>query len=276
MDWLPSYRSFCKALLLAYPAEFREEYGAEMERLASDRASEPRLWTRLLADTVRNAPREHLHILLRDLKHSVRLFAKAPGFTATLGPTDLLVTAVANGVDLRPTLVSAPTSASPGQTITVSWRVLNQSPFSATGTWADSIYLSTTPALTSSSVLLGSQSESGGPNQDVGYNGSLRYHAAGSGADTATWQATGLPAGYDTVQATWNASSNHASNAPYSIYDGSTLLKTVLVNQQPAPSGDTTLGCVVFQNLATVHMTSGTLSVVLSDNANGYVVADAV
>jgi putative ABC transport system permease protein len=83
MDWRPSCRSFSKALLRAYPAEFREEYGAEMERLVSDRASEPRLWITLLADVIRNAPREHLHILLRDLKHSVRLFARAPGFTAT-------------------------------------------------------------------------------------------------------------------------------------------------------------------------------------------------
>jgi hypothetical protein len=110
----------------------------------------------------------------------------------------------------------------------------------------------------------------------VGYNGNLRYHAAGTGADTASWQATGLPAGYYTIQATWNASSNHASNASYAIYDGSTLLQTVVVNQQSAPSGSTTLGGVVFQDLASVHITSGTIRVVLSDNANGYVVADAV
>lgn len=82
MDWRPSYRSLCKTLLLAYPAEFREEYGAEMELLVSDRAREPRVWITLLADVIRNAPREHLHILSRDLKHSIRVFAKAPGFTA--------------------------------------------------------------------------------------------------------------------------------------------------------------------------------------------------
>jgi hypothetical protein len=109
----------------------------------------------------------------------------------------------------------------------------------------------------------------------AGYNGGLRFHAPGGGADTATWQATGLPAGYYTVQVTWNASSNHASNAPYAIYDGNTLLRTVIVNQQSAPSG-TTLGGVVFQNLVSVHITSGTLRVVLSDNVDAYVVADAV
>jgi putative ABC transport system permease protein len=83
MDSRPNYRSFYRALLLAYPAEFREEYGAEMEQLAAERSTEPRLWLTLLADVLRNAPREHLSILARDLSHSVRLFAKAPGFTAT-------------------------------------------------------------------------------------------------------------------------------------------------------------------------------------------------
>lgn len=86
MDWRPNSRSFYRALLLAYPAEFREEYGAEMERLLADRlAGEPasRLWLVVLADVFRNAPREHLSILARDLRHSVRLFAQAPGFTVT-------------------------------------------------------------------------------------------------------------------------------------------------------------------------------------------------
>src|SRR5262249_44421043 len=109
----------------------------------------------------------------------------------------------------------------------------------------------------------------------AGYNGGLRYHAPGGGADTAGWMATGLPSGSYTVQATWNGSSNHASNAPYSIYDGNTLLQTVLVDQRPGPSG-TTVGGSAFQNLATVQITSGTLRVVVSDNVDGYVVADAV
>ena len=89
MDWRPNSRSsrtFYRALLLAYPAEFREEYGAEMERLLSDRLAgepAPRLWLTLLGDVFRNAPREHLSVLARDVRHSLRLFAQAPGFTAT-------------------------------------------------------------------------------------------------------------------------------------------------------------------------------------------------
>jgi putative ABC transport system permease protein len=73
-------------LLLAYPAEFRDEFGEEMERVAAKRMqSEPRLllWLSLMADVAVTAPREHFQILTRDVKHSVRLLANAPGFTAT-------------------------------------------------------------------------------------------------------------------------------------------------------------------------------------------------
>jgi hypothetical protein len=121
-----------------------------------------------------------------------------------------------------------------------------------------------------------SETGTGWTSYAAGYAGTLRFHAPGTGADTAVWQATGLPAGYYTIQATWNGSSNHATNAPYAIYDGNTLLQTVVVNQQSAPSGSTTLNGVVFQDLASVKITSGTIRVVLSDNVNGYVVADTV
>jgi predicted permease len=86
MDWRPNSRSLYRALLVAYPAEFREEYGAEMERLLSDQAAgEPasRLWLTIVGDVLRNAPREHLSALARDLRHSLRVFAQAPGFTTT-------------------------------------------------------------------------------------------------------------------------------------------------------------------------------------------------
>src|SRR5262249_43353871 len=108
-----------------------------------------------------------------------------------------------------------------------------------------------------------------------GYGGSVRYHASGTGANTANWQAAGLAAGYYQIQATWNGDPNHASNAPFSIYDGTTLVQTVAVNQRSAPSG-TSFGGVVFQNLATVHITSGSIRVMLTDGGDGYVVADAV
>ncbi len=108
----------------------------------------------------------------------------------------------------------------------------------------------------------------------AGYNNNLDYAAAGSGANTASWQFTGLAAGTYDVQMTWNVVSNHATNATYSVYDGSTLLGTVTVNQQQAPSGTTVNGSP-FQSLGQFSITSGTLKVVLTDSANGYVIADA-
>jgi subtilisin family serine protease len=107
------------------------------------------------------------------------------------------------------------------------------------------------------------------------YNGSLRFHSAGTGSNTATWQTTGLAAGTYQIQATWNAFDGHASNAPFKIFDGNTLVSTVLVDQRPTPNGPS-IGGVNFQTIATVTINSGSLKVVLSDNANGDVVADAI
>src|SRR5262249_15977185 len=94
--------------------------------------------------------------------------------------------------------------------------------------------------------------------------------------NTATWQATGQAAGTYDVQLTWFAFSNRASNAPFSVYDGNTLLGTVTVNQQNAPSGGATINGFTFQSLGHFAINSGTLRVVTSDNANGYVIADAL
>jgi RHS repeat-associated protein len=96
----------------------------------------------------------------------------APIFTTVTSPTRLFLTAVASSLDLVPTQVTAPTSASPGQTVTVTWHVMNQSGPPATGAWQDSVYLSVTPRITAHSILLGSQTETGGPNTGVQYDGS--------------------------------------------------------------------------------------------------------
>ena len=86
MDWLPNSRSLYRALLRFYPAEFRDEYGAQMDLAVLEtleRDPKARLLPMLLGDVARNAPREHLQIFRRDLRHSLRLFARSPGFTAT-------------------------------------------------------------------------------------------------------------------------------------------------------------------------------------------------
>ena len=58
MAWHPNSRSVYRTFLLAYPAEFREEYGAEMDRMVGERMTgepEAGLWLTLLADVLRNA-----------------------------------------------------------------------------------------------------------------------------------------------------------------------------------------------------------------------------
>lgn len=83
MAWRPSAVSFYRALLLGYPAAFRQEYGGEMERLFLERmASEPsaRVWWDALLDLALSAPVEHWHILRSDLRYGARVLAKSPGF----------------------------------------------------------------------------------------------------------------------------------------------------------------------------------------------------
>jgi hypothetical protein len=108
------------------------------------------------------------------------------------------------------------------------------------------------------------------------YGGTDRW-ALTSGSNTATWQVTGLVAAQYTVQLNWAAYSTDATNAPFTIYDGSTPLQTVLVDQTKAPVG-TSFGGVPFQKIAVVNISSGTLKVVLSNSGanNTYVIANAV
>jgi hypothetical protein len=109
-----------------------------------------------------------------------------------------------------------------------------------------------------------------------GYNGEqLYYNPSTPGDASATWQASGIVSGSYLVQVTWNGSPSHG-NALYSIYDGSTLVQTVTVNQGLSPSGPI-FGGVAFQTVATVPLTSGTIRVVLT-NPGGWqdIVADAM
>ncbi len=74
-------------MLYCYPAEFRHEYGAEMEQLFKDRLhTEPRwrLWLETLADVAVSAPKEHCAVLISDLKHETRALWAMPGFTAII------------------------------------------------------------------------------------------------------------------------------------------------------------------------------------------------
>ncbi len=109
----------------------------------------------------------------------------------------------------------------------------------------------------------------------VGYQTDYDYHEAGNGSAFARWTVANLAPGQYEVFARWVPFGNRATNAPYTIFDGATSRGTVAVNQQLAPSGDLENG-ITWQSLGTFQISTGILSVRLSDNANGFVIADAV
>ena len=110
-----------------------------------------------------------------------------------------------------------------------------------------------------------------------GYQGDNHYNAAGSGSDVATWTFTGLLPGLYMVSATWSPHVNRATDSPYRILDGTTEIFSTTVNQEITPQGDVVDSGVNFQHLGNpVTITSGTLVVQLSDDANQFVIADAI
>lgn len=96
MDWSQSQTKVFRALLYCYPAEFRREYGIEMEHVFASRlAHEPhwRLWLESCGDLAISALIEHFSILASDLKHELRALRAIPGFTLVV----LSVTALGIG-----------------------------------------------------------------------------------------------------------------------------------------------------------------------------------
>jgi hypothetical protein len=109
-----------------------------------------------------------------------------------------------------------------------------------------------------------------------GFRNSDQYAAAGTGAAVASWTFTGLTPGQYQVSATWVPYPNRASNAPYTVRDGSTAVGQVTENQLVPPSDFSDVG-VAWQNLGgPCFITGTTLTVQLSNNANGFVIADAI
>jgi hypothetical protein len=108
------------------------------------------------------------------------------------------------------------------------------------------------------------------------YQQDFRFHAAGNGSNVASWTFDNLEAGSNyQLFATWTADGNRASNAPFTVLDGNTALATVRMNEQFAPVGQT-LDNHAWQSIGTYSTDTGSLTIRLSDDANGYVIADAV
>ena len=78
------------------------------------------------------------------------------------------------------------------------------------------------------------------------------------------------------MAATWTSFTNRASNAPFTVLDDTTSLGTTLVNQRLAPSGFSDAGAT-WQYLDGLYtISSSTLVVQLTDQANGNLNADAI
>ena len=106
---------FYRALLRLYPKSFRAEYGAEILSVIADRravagsAGRLALAAETVGDTMLNALRIHLEILLQDVRYTVRTLARSPAFAVTailltalgIGATTAAL-AVADHVLLRP------------------------------------------------------------------------------------------------------------------------------------------------------------------------------
>jgi hypothetical protein len=108
------------------------------------------------------------------------------------------------------------------------------------------------------------------------WNSTAAYDSNGVSGATATYTFHLTPGRYEIATSVSDAS-NRATNAPYSIDGG----PSILVNQQVAATGPPTLfdgtTNIPFEVLSSSYQfAGGNLKVVLTDTANGYVLADAI
>ncbi len=97
----------------------------------------------------------------------------------------------------------------------------------------------------------------------------------GDGSKVATWQFTGLAAGWYDVRVTWLEDDEYSSTAPFEVFDGADSKGSYAVNQQAPPTGDEIDGRP-WQSLGILAITSGVVNVELKNSAADKVVADSV
>jgi len=142
------------------------------------------------------------------------------------------------------------------------------------------VLASLSPAIeiTPDEVQLGYSENVPWTSEKGGFQGTYRSAGPASsvGEKTATWTITvPEPNRPYTVQATWVSSRVNASDAPFHIFDGLSPIKTVKVNQKRAPRGEKVKNSI-FQDLGTFLIQGKTMRVVLTNQADGIVVADTV
>ena len=109
----------------------------------------------------------------------------------------------------------------------------------------------------------------------LGYQNDLHGMRGDKKGNFAQWTFSSLPSGTYRISTNWVKGSTRATNAPYTLTGVTAGPTTVLINQQLAPN-DLTWNGAAWEDLGTFQITGGTLTVRVTDNANGYVYADAV
>lgn len=126
-------------------------------------------------------------------------------------------------------------------------------------------------------------------NGDVGYSSSgftsfggqgfqndVQFAAGDNSGDSATWTFSDLVAGGRyLVSTTWSPFNNRATDAPFTVSGVTGGPVTADVNQLVSPVSRVDQG-VPFDDLGVFETTGSTLTVSLSDDANGVVIADAI
>jgi len=105
-----------RSLLILYPAEFRDEYGRELCLALADRCCAQRsrvgvlmVWIHAAFGVLAEAPREHYHVMLQDIRHALRVMWKDASISAAaiailalgIGSTTTVFSLV-NGILVRP------------------------------------------------------------------------------------------------------------------------------------------------------------------------------
>jgi hypothetical protein len=146
----------------------------------------------------------------------------------------------------------------------------------------DASALSGTPAVT-----LIDQTDDGYTENDTGstvwttvYNADAyslyqRRPNGGGIGDNASFTFNDVQAGYYEVFATWGKQHDNATDTPFTIYDDTTSRGLVRKSQRIHPD-DVILDGVRWESLGLFPITSGILKVMVTDDSNGYVMADAI
>jgi hypothetical protein len=123
-------------------------------------------------------------------------------------------------------------------------------------------------------VLGNSTAQNSGLNGDQEVLGGT--NGPNDGTSIAQWEFTGLAAGSYRVSATWAANARNAGNSVYVVMTGGSTAGQIRINQQQTPEDFANNGAFWQDLLPLVAVNDGTLTVLLGDDANGRVIADAI